>query len=127
MDLTEILLRFWGTLLLISLMALVLNKELLPKLLQMVEKDEYLFLSGFIALLIGAFHVAIYNYWELSSRGLITLFGYLALIKGAVRLSAPDFSHKMISNVVKNSLVYYSLLLLLGGIGLYFTYIGYFS
>lgn len=125
MDLTLVLARFWGFVLVITAVALLLNKNLLKEILRDKDKEEFLLLSGFIALLVGSIHVAAYNYIELSARGLITLFGWMTLIKGGVRLVAPDFSRNSIKVVGTNKLAYYSLLTLFLLIGAYFLYLGF--
>src|SRR3989344_7139161 len=96
MDLTIILARFWGIVLVAACGAYVANRKLLQEELKAVEKQEILLLSGFIALLVGAVHVAIYNRWEFTIRGLITLLGWITLLKGVVRLSAPKYTKLMI-------------------------------
>ncbi len=125
MDLTEVLARFWGIVLVTAGSGLLINKKLLPEILRDKEQKEFMLLTGFIALLIGAIHVASYNYFELSIRGLITLFGWAALIKGAVRLAVPEFSKNMVGKVGTEKYLYYPLLVLLLGIGLYFLYFGF--
>jgi uncharacterized membrane protein HdeD (DUF308 family) len=94
MDITVVLARFWGTLLVTAGVALLINKKLLPDIVKERDDKEYLLLSGFISLLIGAFQVSFYNYLEISVRGLITFFGWVALIKGFIRLGAPQFPKK---------------------------------
>lgn len=125
MELTLILARFWGLVLIISGGALFLNKKLLSDLLRRKDKEEYMLLSGFLALLIGSIHVSVYNFFEVSMRGLITLFGWSALIKGAMRLAYPDISRKAIDTVVKNNALYSALFGVLIFAGLYLLYSGF--
>lgn len=125
MDLTLTLARFWGVVLVGSAIAILLNKNFLKEVLKLKDKKEYLLISGLVALLIGGVHVAIYNYWEVSIRGLITLFGWASLLKGIVRLAFPSYSKKAIGYVGKQKALYNFLLVLLGGIGIYFLYVGF--
>ncbi len=125
MELTELLARFWGLVLVVAGSALLVNKQLLSEILSNKDRDGFVLLTGFIALLLGALHIAAYNYFEISVRGLITLFGWFALLKGAIRLSAPDFSKKAIAQVGANNTLYYSLLTILMTLGFYFLYIGF--
>lgn len=99
MDLTTILARFWGIVLVAACGAYVANRKLLQEELKSVEKQEILLLSGFIALLVGALHVAVYSKWEFTIRGLITLLGWITLLKGVVRLAAPQYVRQMIKHV----------------------------
>jgi len=125
MELTLILARFWGILLIVSSLLFLLNKKLLPEILKHKENEEYLFLSGFIALLLGAIQIAAYNYWEISSRGLLTLFGWLSLLKGVVRLGLPNYSKKAIDQVGTKKEIYLLLHLIFVILGLYFLWVGF--
>ena len=49
-----------------------------------------LFLSGLLPLAIGIAMAISHSVWELSWRGLITLFGYVSIGKGIVRISFPE-------------------------------------
>ena len=99
MDLTIILARFWGIVLVTACGAYVVNRKLLQDELKAVDKQEVLLISGFIALLVGAVHVAIYNNWEFTIRGIITLLGWITLLKGVLRLVAPQYVRQMIKRV----------------------------
>jgi len=50
-----------------------------------------LFLSGFLVMPMGLAIVLVHNIWAADWRVLITLFGWLNAIGGAVRLLAPDW------------------------------------
>jgi uncharacterized membrane protein HdeD (DUF308 family) len=125
MDITVVLARFWGTLLVTAGVALLINKKLLPDIVKERDDKEYLLLSGFISLLIGAFQVSFYNHLEISVRGLITFFGWVALIKGFIRLGAPQISKEAIGKVGTNKSIYYPLLGSLLVIGVYLLYYGF--
>lgn len=59
--------------------------------------DEYFqnvtisIIGGVLALIIGLLIVVGHNVWELNWRVLITIFGYLSLIKGLTLLFAPEY------------------------------------
>jgi len=57
-----------------------------------LEKPDLAMVLGAIPLAMGALLVAGHNVWGLSIPGLITLIGWLALIKGFLFLVAPDWA-----------------------------------
>jgi hypothetical protein len=66
-----------------------------PTLVERIIKDLHfspmtLLLSGFMSLVIGLAIVLTHNIWEFNWRGLITLFGWIAIIKGVGLLAWPD-------------------------------------
>ena len=66
-----------------------------------------------------------HSVWELSWRGLITLFGYLSIAKGIVRIGFPEVPKKATGVFLKNSTarwIWIGLMLLLGG---YLTWVGF--
>ena len=58
---------------------------------QFLHSIPLIYLSGLLALPVGIAIVLAHNVWEASWRVLITVFGWLAVIGGAVRIIAPQF------------------------------------
>jgi len=126
MELSIFLAKAWGLYFLIITASLLLNKGSLPRLFKLVKDENFLFLSGFISLLIGILSVVAHNIWSPSWVGLVTLFGWLALIKGVVRFTTrPDFTLKMIDKFEKNTAFIYTSFIVMFIIGAYLTYVGY--
>lgn len=50
-----------------------------------------MFISGLLTMLGGVAIIVTHNVWTADWRGLITLFGWLTAIGGAIRLIAPQF------------------------------------
>ena len=94
--------------------------------------DEYshsrpaVFLSGIIALVVGLAMAIGHSVWELNWRGLVTLFGYVSIFKGASLIGFPDWRRSqaewMRNDIV--SRVWLMAVLVLGG---YLTWVGFAS
>ena len=74
-------------------------------------------LSGFLSLIIGLAMVTSHSIWEPSWRGVITIFGYLALVKGVWLLGWPEAAMSVTRVMVRNPwrLALVTICLLLGG------------
>lgn len=88
------------------------------------SKEMFGFLAGAIALMVGLLVVLSHNVWEPNWRGLVTLFGWISILKGILRLFFVDstmrFSKKLLaSNMYVPVMVFFLL------IGLYLTYVGF--
>ena len=53
------------------------------------------YLTGFVALIIGFLIVHYHNFWVGDWTVLITIIGWLALIKGIIIIAFPQFIHKL--------------------------------
>lgn len=92
MEVSLYLAKVFGIFFLIGGLGLVLNHKKYLKLdMQLLRKDQpTVFILGMIMLLAGLFMVVKHNVWELSHVGLITLIGWIVVIKGAVIILIPD-------------------------------------
>ena len=83
-----------------------------------------LFLSGLLALVVGIAMVISHSIWELNWRGLITLMGYLSVLKGIARIGFPDVSMKAANSLLKGGITW----ILIGFaflLGCYLTWAGF--
>lgn len=73
--------------------ALLLHPERIKKVYQqMMDQDAVLFLGGIMAVLFGAFIVSSHNIWVVQWPVIVTIVGWLSLIKGVLLMAYPDFS-----------------------------------
>ncbi|PIP86445.1 hypothetical protein COV42_00930 [Candidatus Campbellbacteria bacterium CG11_big_fil_rev_8_21_14_0_20_44_21] len=126
MDLSFLLAKILGLFYLI-LGVIVFKKTEIRKISEELSKNEALrFVFGLIILLIGIIIVAIHNVWSGDWRVLITLLGWLSLVKGFSSLWMDEATYKKwILKWDSKSMV------TAGGavsmvIGLYLSYIGFF-
>ena len=98
-------------------------EEMLNK---MIDNEAVLFVTGLLVLVIGYFLVAYHNIWTSGWTIIITIFGWLALLKGLMMVVIPEKSIKLY-NLIKISegqLSIYGVIVFV--LGIIFTYLGYF-
>ena len=80
-----------------------------------------LWVTGFITFVMGTVIVALYNVWSADWRMLVTLLGWLTVIKGAVIMLFPSSMTLFYRRFLSNHLLTYSGIyaLLLGGLLLF--------
>jgi hypothetical protein len=80
-----------------------------------------LWLTGFITFVMGMVVVALYNVWSADWRVLVTLLGWLTVIKGAVIMLFPSSMMLLYRRFLSNHLLTYSGIyaLVLGGLLLF--------
>ncbi len=112
METTIFLAQFWGWMLIVlSGIFLVRGKTLLEEMLQSVGDRGFTLSSGYIAFLIGLTTVILNNIWTADWVGVITLFGWISLVKGVIRIGFPETAQKMVlsfrgrSNMIQGLLI----------------------
>lgn len=98
-------------------------KNEIPKL---IENTSYLILGGFLAIIIGLLIVDNHNYWVKNWTVVITIIGWIALLKGILLLAFPTLS-KIYKPLFKSENFYKILGPLVLIFGLLFTYLGFFN
>jgi len=124
MELSIILAKFWGLYLLIISLALLFNKKNIKILFDSFSTPESMMMSGFLSLFIGLFMVLKHNIWVNDWTVIITIFGWLALLKGICRIFFPEALSKRLPKFKNSSFmpIAFFLALLLG---LYLTIVGF--
>jgi hypothetical protein len=89
-ELTQVLARFWGILLVVSCGAALINARSRNALLDAKETQSFTLAVGWLALIAGAAHVALYNEWRLGHEGVISFLGWITLLRSAFRLMFPS-------------------------------------
>ena len=115
--------KFMGYFMFLTGSALFLSKETRTAMLENMKNNEsFLIAMGYITLLIGLPIVILHNVWELSVLGLVTLMGWVTLIKGFVFLAKPSIVKK--KELSEKNLKIRGLIAALIGLGL--MYCGYY-
>ena len=115
--------KFMGYFMFLTGSALFLSKETRTAMLENMKNNEsFLMVMGYITLLIGLPIVILHNVWELSVLGLVTLMGWVMLIKGFVFLAKPSMVKKRELSEKKSKIR--GLIVALIGLGL--MYCGYY-
>ena len=117
---TIILAKLFGLYFLGIGLAGLFNPKRIGKLYQlMMESDALNYLGGIIALLVGAFVVSVHNNWTPGWPVIITIIGWISLIKGFGLVACSGFV-KTFSFMFKKSATFYR------GIGVIIILIGLF-
>ena len=98
-------------------------KEELPKL---VDNSAYLILGGFMAIVFGFLILEFHNYWNSDWTVVITIFGWLSLLKGILLIVFPQMFTAYKTTILKAGNQKYILILLLI-FGTFFGYFGFFT
>jgi uncharacterized membrane protein HdeD (DUF308 family) len=100
------------------------RKEFAALAREMGASKGLLAVSGEISLLFGLVIAIDHTMWEVSWRGLITLLGYLLILKGIIRFAFPGYVKKCIAKSTP-WLPLISLILIV--LGAYLTYCGFYQ
>ncbi len=97
MVLSLFLAKLIGIYILIATADMLLRKEEFESALEDYASSQgILLLSGSISLLLGLAIILGHPIYKLNWQGLITLIGYLLVLRGIVRIAAPSFVQKKI-------------------------------
>jgi hypothetical protein len=91
MDISIFLARLLGLYLLIVIPAVYFNRHLMTKMMKELDDNvAAVYLSGFLNLILGLLVVLSHNVWSGDWRVLITVIGWIGIIKGLIRLYFPE-------------------------------------
>lgn len=123
MALSLFLARFLGLCLIILCSAVMVNRNNLTRIVTNLN-PALVIVSGFMNIVLGLLLVLIHNVWVADWRIIITLLAWITLIKGVIRLYAPEKIVGFTMRFVKpRAIIISSHIFLL--IGIYLTYIGF--
>lgn len=100
------------------------NEQVLSAVQEIFARRGLLALSGMLSLMFGVAIAVGHPVWELSWRGLITLFGYLAILKGVIRIGFPEHARKYATRMIEGK-GFWILWIIFFLISLYLIYCGF--
>jgi hypothetical protein len=103
----------------LCLIFLLRKKAFLEELFRMVEDKGFLLFSGYLALLLGLVTVILHNIWIADWRVVITIFGWLSLIKGVVRIGFPEVTQRFVPTFKDKPTLIRILLVIMGLLGVW--------
>lgn len=93
MELSVLIAKLYGTVAIAMGLGMIFNAKYYQEAFgEMTKNKTYIFLGGIAALVIGLLIVVHHNIWEASWVVLITLIGWIAVIKGFALLVFPKFA-----------------------------------
>ncbi|MCM8791279.1 MAG: hypothetical protein NC938_06250 [Candidatus Omnitrophica bacterium] len=128
MDGSVLIAKFLGPFIVIIGTGLFLNVDIFRRIgADFFKNPALVFISGIMTFLIGLAIVIFNNIWAADWRLIITIFGWLTLIKGALLVVLPDRLAGISKIFLKNirvMLVPWAVIFILG---IFLTYKGYFT
>lgn len=117
-----ILAKVMGIIITVVALSLLVNKKGVPMMIMESSNSQGLWwLYGFIALIIGALVIAFNNVWHSGLPLVVTICGWLALFKGIFILVFPNYSASFYKKTCRSSAVLLSgFVMLILGLALLF-------
>jgi hypothetical protein len=115
-----------GPLLLLAGVGILLNRRSLDLLADEIFRSRvFLFLFGLIDAALGLAIVLTHNVWSADWRLIITLLGWLLIVRGTARVLAPDRIKELGGRMLKNDNTVGAVLAAVTLLGLVLCYFGY--
>jgi len=124
MELSNYLAEIWGISLVVISLAFLIKEKHLKRLFAAIETEDNLFSWGVISLVIGLSMVLTHNVWVENWRVVITIFGWLSLLKGLFLLFSPEFMKGLAKKIESSPIMPFALLISVF-VGLTLTYFGF--
>jgi len=113
MDFTIFFARLWGSFFVIFGLLFIITKQL-GKTIEMTKDKAFVISTGYITMLMGLVTVILHNVWVASWEVVITLLGWITLIKGLMKIGWPEQIHKQAQRFKKKQEYSAIFLLILG-------------
>ena len=125
MELSVFLARFFAAVYIATGIAAIADKDLFKKIKDDLFKNTaMMYIGGAFALVFGLFLVSYHNVWENNWRTVITIFGWLALVKGILFIAFPKTAVRFYTTMI-NAVNSRTIGIVLLALGLFFAYGGF--
>jgi len=126
MEISIFLAKALGLYLTIVGVGLLLNgKKLRPMLIEVLQDPGMVLFSGFLALIVGILIVVSHNLWVMDWPVIITILGWLSILKGVTRFMWPEMVIQKTIMWVQNPIGYNAMLFITLALGVVLLYFGY--
>ena len=117
--------RLMGPILIISSLS-ALNRDFYLNLIKDIKNNAaLLFIAGIMALTLGLTLVNVHNIWVYDWPVIITIFGWLSIIAGVIRILLPTLVFKIADIFTQNHSIIMVIMTLNFALGAYLTAVGY--
>lgn len=128
MELSHFLAQLFGFTLMIFSAVLMLRPMIVTVAIRDLRPFSFsMLMAGFAGIVGGLSIILIHNIWEISWRGLITLFGWSALIKGVTYVAFPDFLRFTATGMLNGKAKRNAALIVTFLVGAYLAYSGFYA
>lgn len=125
MELSLFLAKVFGLYMLsVGLLWVVRGEALSEVIEEFFASRPMLFFSGLLALAIGIAIAISHSVWEWNWRGLITVIGYLSIVKGIARTGFPDVPRRAATDLIHGAKGWVWIGIVLA-VGAYLTWAGF--
>ena len=125
MELSVYLARVWGLGSVLTCAGLLLNQKSFISMTEHLQADSIgILIAGVLALGIGVAQVVGFNSWTVDYRGLVTLLGWVSLLKGIAIIFVPGYMTGFTQAFIKETW-YMALVALFLIVGVYLCYAGF--
>ena len=124
MNYSILIVKFWGYFFLAFSIPLFLSSKSRETLLELAIDKSFIFMSGFISLIMCIPLVLINNVWSADIVGFTTFIAWMGIAKGIIRISNPEIIIRKASKFEDKSLRIVGIITLLLGAGM--VYAGYY-
>lgn len=124
MALSNYLADIWGISIVIFSFALLIKDTHVKKIFAAIEREEGMFMWGLMSVVVGIAIVLAHNLWVKDWQVLVTILGWLSLVKGALFMFFPEFIRRVAKNMENSKYLPIGLVVAVF-IGLVLTYFGF--
>lgn len=126
MELSLLVAQVLGIVLFVLGFGLICNAERYKKMYQeVINNDGFVFFSAVFALIVGTVFVLTHNIWEMHWSVIITIFGWIALVKGFILAIFPKQVVKMVAGILDSARMFIVAgigYMIFGGVLIYFGF-----
>jgi hypothetical protein len=126
MDTANLLANIWGISLVIIPLSLLVDPKQVKNLFTAMEKETNVYICGVVSFILGVITVLLNNIWAADWRVIITLIGWIAILRGLFGMFWTQGATKLCSKAKDKGWIQYIILgvLILGLIFIYFGFVG---
>jgi uncharacterized protein YjeT (DUF2065 family) len=99
MAISNYLAELFGFTFVVFSLALLINPKNIKKLFSLLEDETYMFFGGLISFIIGVAILLLHNVWAKDWVIVVTIFGWLSVIKGMMFLFCPNCVQKAANKI----------------------------
>lgn len=126
MDASILIAKFMGPVMLATSFAMLVNRPNMRAIFEdFLDSPGLIFTAGFLALVLGLAIVIFHNHWVAGWPVIITVYGWIALAAGVVRMSFPAVVKKMGQVMIGNDALMIIAALFNTALGAFLTYQGF--
>lgn len=125
MELSLFLAKVIGLALALIAASLIINRKNIDLLFEVYSHPKAVFFTGVLETILGLSFVLSHNIWTLNFQGIITVIGWILLIRGIYRTLFPSSVTKILEKFKKLQSIMVPLLIFIFLVGTYLAFAGF--